>query len=462
VPDVHKTVTMDFKASGSRVYVVGETEAELGASLYAILNNQSGGKAPQPKPDALSTFRTLHRAITSGLVPACHDCAEGGLAVALAEMSLAGGIGVEAALDKVPGGAELTDTEILFSESLSRFVVEVDSEQTAAFEQLMRAAHIPLGQIGTTTENNFTIQGRDGERLIDVSPAELEQAWRGHIEPRGRGAEEQRGTRFSPAPLPPRSSAPSHTPRVLILHANGTNRDQDAALACQLAGGDPEIVHINQLLSGECRLVDYHMLVLPGGFSYGDDLGAGVVWALDLQHRLQAQMAAFVADGRPVLGICNGFQTLVKSGLLPGGEEARSVTLTYNQSGQFECRWVYLQPNPDSPSLFTRGLTAPIYCPVAHGEGRFAIRDESVTAVLQSQNLIPLAYVKRNGAAADYPTNPNGSVLNIAALCNSAGNVMGLMPHPENHIFPWQHPRHHRGEQGLLGLRLFENGMKHA
>ncbi len=276
----------------------------------------------------------------------------------------------------------------------------------------------------------------------------------------------------------PITDSPLHRPKVLILHANGSNRDHDAALACTLAGGAPEIVHINQLMAGERRLADYGMLVIPGGFSYGDDLGAGVLWALDLRQRFGEELREFVRNGRPVLGICNGFQTLVKAGVLGDFQNrptnSRTTTLTFNQSNQFECRWVTLKPNPNSPSLFTQGLTEPIYCPVAHGEGRLMVADEAALVALQAENLIPLRYsVNGNRSSVnglritdyglpntDYPANPNGSVLDIAALCNPAGNVLGLMPHPENHIFPWQHPRASRGERGMLGLRLFENGVK--
>jgi phosphoribosylformylglycinamidine synthase len=253
---------------------------------------------------------------------------------------------------------------------------------------------------------------------------------------------------------------------VLILHATGTNRDHDAALACELAGGAPEVVHVNQLLSGERRLADYQMLVVPGGFSYGDDLGAGQLWALDLRERLGQALARFIAEGRPVLGICNGFQTLVKADLLPGADWAgageRPLTLTYNASGHFECRWVYLAPNPHSPCLFTAGLTEPIFCPVAHGEGRLALRDAATGDALWRAGLVALTYTALDGEVAAYPDNPNGSELDIAGLCNRAGNVLGLMPHPENHIFPWQHPRYHGGEAGMIGLRLFQNGVKFA
>ncbi|MCS7177980.1 MAG: phosphoribosylformylglycinamidine synthase I [Anaerolineae bacterium] len=256
--------------------------------------------------------------------------------------------------------------------------------------------------------------------------------------------------------------------RVLILHATGTNRDRETAWACEAAGGEPEIVHVNQLLRGERRLANYHMLILPGGFSYGDALGAGRLWAVDLRHLLGEEIQTFIESGRPVLGICNGFQALVKAGWLPGppftgeGGDHQAVTLTYNASGHFECRWVWLQANPSSPCVFTRGLSEPIYCPVAHGEGRFVPRDEATLQALQSHGLIALTYVAPDGGPARYPWNPNGSVADVAGICNLQGNVLGLMPHPEDHIVPWQHPRWMRGESGGLGLALFAAGIHYA
>jgi phosphoribosylformylglycinamidine synthase len=265
-------------------------------------------------------------------------------------------------------------------------------------------------------------------------------------------------------------------PPILILHANGTNRDREAAWACELAGGAPEIVHINQLIAGERRLMDYRMLVLPGGFSYGDDLGAGKLWAVALRHRLADDLAAFVEAGRPVLGICNGFQVLVKSGLLPGvtdeerkreGEDGRGawkqvVTLTRNDSARFECRWVYLQPQSESPCIFTQGLDEPIYCPVAHGEGKFVARDQQTLEAIERAGLVALRYVGPDGNPAGYPWNPNGSQNHIAGICNPSGTILGLMPHPEDHVIPEQHPRFHRGEKGGLGLPLFQNGVRYA
>ena len=248
-------------------------------------------------------------------------------------------------------------------------------------------------------------------------------------------------------------------PHALIIHASGTNRDHDAAWALQLAGAEPEIVHINALRDGARSLLDYQMLLLPGGFSYGDDLGAGKLWAIALRSRLGDDLEEFVDLGRPVIGICNGFQALVKSGLLPslGGSSDQQATLTRNESGRFECRWVDLEPNPEGVSFWTKDLN-PVYCPVAHGEGRF-VADDDTLAAIEEEGLVALRY-RVNGTS--YPANPNGSVNHIAGITNPAGNVLGLMPHPEDHVVAAQHPGRHRGESGGSGLPLFKNGVEHA
>lgn len=449
VPNISKTVSMDLKTAGHPLYLIGATHDELGGSHYHLYHGLSGGIAPQPNPHAIDSLRVLHQAITRGLVSACHDLSEGGLAVAIAEMAIGGRLG--ATLDLPAGDAVVN----LFAESTGRLIVEVTPAHAEAFEALFTG--LPLTRIGAVSSEPILTIGDQ----VQVAIADCERAWRGHngiADPMPKAADPVRETLLVHA-----ISIDTPRPKVLILHANGTNRDRDAALACELAGGEPEIVHVNQLISGSRRLSDYAMLVIPGGFSYGDDLGAGVLWSLDLRERLP-NLDRFVAEGRPVLGICNGFQTLVKAGLLPGrvwDDEPRSITLTYNRQRHFECRWVYLRPNPLSPCLFTDGLQDLIHCPIAHGEGRIATRDDAVLTRLLSDQLHALTYVDAHGQPiADYPINPNGSAANIAGLSNLAGNVFGLMPHPENHIFPWQNPRRHRGSKGMLGLRLFENGIK--
>lgn len=276
--------------------------------------------------------------------------------------------------------------------------------------------------------------------------------------------------------------------KALILRAPGINRDEDAAAAIELAGGQAERVHVNRVVAGAARLADYALLIIPGGFSYGDHLGAGKLLAVDLAHRLGEQLRAFVADGRPVIGICNGFQVLVKAGVLPGilhgdqNQEPRTenqdamngsqflalgspqATLTDNASGQFECRWVYLAADPASCCVFTQGIDRAIEVPVAHGEGRFVVRDEAALAALRAGGQIALRYVSGDGAAAAYPANPNGSDDAIAGVCNAQGNVLGLMPHPEDAIVPHQHPRWTREPQRAEGdgLAIFRNAVRYA
>lgn len=269
---------------------------------------------------------------------------------------------------------------------------------------------------------------------------------------------------------------------VLIVHATGTNRDREAAWAMEKAGADATILHINALARNPGRLDGFQMLVLPGGFSYGDALGAGRLLASDLRWLFEDELARFIELGKPVLGICNGFQALVKSGWLPGpvgdgsasaGRAMVEATLARNASNRFECRWVWLEAEADSVCVFTRNLSgrgqARITCPVAHGEGRF-VPGDGVLERLKARGQVALRYAAgeagqergRGRGGVSYPANPNGSVGDVAGICNERGNVLGLMPHPEDHIVPWQHPRWTRGEVGGLGLALFEEGVEYA
>jgi len=251
--------------------------------------------------------------------------------------------------------------------------------------------------------------------------------------------------------------------RALVLRTAGTNCDWETVKALELAGAEASRVHINRVLEDHDSLDRHRILVIPGGFSYGDDIAAGTVLANEISNHLQEDLRRFVERGGLILGICNGFQVLVKARLLPGFDGAEQlVTLTNNDSNRFEDRWVYLRVESDK-SAFLHG-DAPIYLPVAHGEGKFVPADEAVMERLNKNRQVVLRYVQRDGAKPSYPENPNGSVEDVAGICDETGQILGLMPHPERHIFPTQHPRWTR--EGLKpegdGMQLFRNAVEYV
>ncbi len=250
-------------------------------------------------------------------------------------------------------------------------------------------------------------------------------------------------------------------PRALVLCSAGTNRDQETGRALEMAGADARVVQARELQTGAVSMADFQALVLPGGFSYGDALGAGVLQALDLTTWLHEALASFVSQGGQVLGICNGFQTLVKAGLLEcSGRKAtpmpRRLTLTHNARGRFECRWVYLAVNVRCAAGWLQSVPGPIFCPVAHGEGRFQVCAAEVLHQLQENRQIAFWYTDAQGKAIHgaYPHNPNGSLGDIAGLSNPDGSIVGLMPHPEDHVRARHAPV--PVPPGMMGLRLFE------
>ncbi len=264
-------------------------------------------------------------------------------------------------------------------------------------------------------------------------------------------------------------------PRIIVLRAPGTNCDVETAFAFEAAGGRADRVHVFRLLEQPRVLQDYQVLCIPGGFSYGDDVGAGAILGQALRGRLGEVLGEFLHGDRLVLGICNGFQVLMRAGILPGGAaqwpppEVPAATLTWNDNGRYTACWVHLAAN-SRRSVFLRGIDR-LELPVAHGEGKIVVRDSALLKTWRDAGQIALAYCapeKPGSAPCDspqslpFPLNPNGSMADIAGLCDESGRVLGLMPHPERHVSPWQHPqwtrRTNHPDEGA-GMKLFRNAV---
>jgi phosphoribosylformylglycinamidine synthase len=258
-------------------------------------------------------------------------------------------------------------------------------------------------------------------------------------------------------------------PRVCVLRTAGTNCDQETAFAFSKAGAETELVHVNRLASGQKNLGEYQILAIPGGFSYGDDIAAGKILANELRFKLIADIEKFIRDAKLVIGICNGFQILVKAGLLPGNADCRQeVSLIINDSGKFEDRWVYLKSQKSKVKsqkcVWTKNLPEIIYLPVAHGEGKFVTHDKKTLEKLKNTGQVVFQYCDESGRLPGYPHNPNGSQENIAGICDDTGRIFGLMPHPERHIEFLQHPRWTaaKKQKDPDGLQIFRNGVEYA
>jgi phosphoribosylformylglycinamidine synthase len=257
-------------------------------------------------------------------------------------------------------------------------------------------------------------------------------------------------------------------PTTLILRSAGANCDGETGFAFSRAGADVQAVHVNRLLENPGLLENFQILAIPGGFSYGDDIAAGKILANQLSHHLRDALHRFVAARKPIIGICNGFQVLVKTDLLPGplaGRTGQTATLTNNDCQRFIDRWVHLAPKP-SRCIWTADLSQ-LELPIAHGEGKFVPADQAVRQALWANEQVPLVYCRPDGSApaGDAEFAPNGSTDDIAAVCDATGLVFGLMPHPERYIHPTQHPAWTRQsplpEEGL-GLRIFRNAVNYV
>lgn len=263
-------------------------------------------------------------------------------------------------------------------------------------------------------------------------------------------------------------------PKSLILFGNGINCEGETAHANRLAGFDPELVHIDEFVEKPSLIHGFSFINFPGGFLDGDDLGSARAQAVKWKYqkiagtgrRFLDELVKFVEDGKIIIGICNGFQLLIKTGLLPaiGGSYGRqSATITSNDSGRFEDRWAYLKVNQFSHCIFTNDMDK-IYLPVRHGEGKCIVGSPGDLSDMNEKGHIVLQYADEDwGITMQYPENPNGSTQAIAAICDDTGRVFGLMPHPEAFVHRTQHPRWTRGgvsEEGD-GLKIFKNACKY-
>ena len=251
-------------------------------------------------------------------------------------------------------------------------------------------------------------------------------------------------------------------PRVLVLRAPGANCDAEAEFAFAHAGAQAERLHINRLRDQPGLLHNYQILCIPGGFTYGDDVAAGRILANQLSVFLSEELRIVRDQEKHNLGICNGFQAILKAGLImPPDEDGPLATLAHNASGKFEDRWVHLQIKPGR-CPFLKGCDH-FYLPVAHGEGNFVCRENWMLKGFEQAGQVVMRYVDSAGAPGAYPINPNGSQGDVAGVCDATGRVLGLMPHPERHVLPTQHPQWTR--LGLAkegdGLRLFKNAVEY-
>ena len=254
-------------------------------------------------------------------------------------------------------------------------------------------------------------------------------------------------------------------PKVIILRTAGTNCDEETAHAWEQAGASARRVHVGELIDRPKLLNEYAILTIPGGFSYGDDISAGKILATQLVHHLAEVIGEFVSSGRLVLGICNGFQVLVKAGLLPGGQTGpvgpQVVTLTQNDSARCEDRWVHLRTD-SAPNAFLPADSI-LAMPIAHGEGKLVAANDAVRTRLGKGGHIAVRYCDADGNSGPYPVNPNGSEADMAGLADATGRILGLMPHPERHVHPAQHPQWTRRRNDKPdGRVLFESAVKTA
>jgi len=476
VPDVRRALTSSFKTPGDRILLIGTGLPALGGSTYERLEGCDLGDCPHTDLAANpSLYRAVHAAASNGLLSSLHDLSEGGLAVALAEAAIGGRLGARVTLPTdAPTAADRATA--LFGERTGGFIATCSPEHLRAVKQAFgwstdahssgAGDHDPVASvtdIGEVTDERSLCVTAFGT-LLTWSLEELIGAWEGlramlgaerpRSEPVKAGVEARPGVRTAARPL---GRARRGRPTALLLTGYGINAERELAEAFRAAGSDVQEVHLNNLLANPGQLESVQIFALPGGFSYGDHVGSGLMLAHRLRG-LRTSLDAFRDSGRLILGICNGFQVLTKLGILPdlGGGWEQEVSLVHNDTGLFEDSWVTLDVDDSSGSPWLLGMSE-LEAPIRHGEGRFVVASDAVLDRLRSEGRIAARYVGRN---------PNGSVDGIAGIVDRTGLVLGLMPHPEAFLVPQNHPlwTHGRaiGPARDQAAQLFRNAVEYA
>ena len=478
VPDVRHALTSAFSAPGDRIYLLGGDNPVLDGSAYERICGRPAGRGDASDPadradraDAPTVigcdgkaaeeldanarlYAALHRAICDGLVQSAHDLSDGGFAVAVAECAIGGKLGANVSLPAGDGPAPTA----LFGERFGRILVTVRPDDTTEFARLMDG--VPAADIGAVTADPRVVIASPDP--IEWSINELTDAWNAFGRSIGfdgaprtvrnarRAKDAQRSVNVTvrTEPATPPSGA---RPRVVMLTGLGINADRELAAAFEIAGATVDRVHVNELISDPSRIDAAGIVALPGGFSYGDHVGSGMMLAHRLRT-LRSHLDRFRQSGRLILGICNGFQVLVKMGILPDLDARweREATLVHNASGRFEDSWVTIARDPSCRSAWLDGIDV-LDVPIRHGEGRFVVRDDEVLARIERERLVAFRYSGRN---------PNGSSGSIAGIVDRSGTVLGMMPHPEAFLIEQNHPLwRHRHIDPECGLRLFANAV---
>jgi len=488
IDDVGTALTPDAKCAGDAVYVLGLTRDELGGSEYRAMWGEAdrgrpwlGGTVPRvDASETLPLYAALHRAAGEKVLRSAHTPSLGGLAVAFAEVAMGGELGLEIELDQIPADFKGDDGTLLFSESNGRFVVTVAPDQTARFEEIV--AGCVFGRVGTVTDRgDLVLRTIGGNDLVALGIDSMKRAWKSTLS--ADEADRVRATPIVSGHATPQSDHPavqvpasaaidggSSRVKALVITGYGLNCEAETAFALETAGAAVDQVHLNDIIAGDRSLADYRLIALIGGFSFGDHIAAGKAYANRLKYKLAGPLKEFIESGGLMIGICNGFQTMAKLGILPGIDgdfKTQRFTITRNDSGLFRNDWVRVRAEKRSPCVWTRGM-ADLDLPIRHGEGKFFLSDRALLDRMEEEGLLALRYVHpvTGDQTMDFPHNPNGSVRAVAGVCDPTGRIFGLMPHPEAYASPLNHPQWARQEIGGVlpaegaGLKMFRNAVE--